>query len=107
MTPTKNRRAALAARLDHLNARIAEIDAELESHQSKDWSELATERETDEVLEEIGLSAQHEIRMIEAALARIEAGEYGVCVTCGAKIAEERLNLLPATPFCRDCAPRR
>ena len=65
------------------------------------------ERESDEVLEDLGLSAQHEMRMIDAALRRVEDGEYGYCVKCGAQIAEERLDVLPATPFCRDCAPRR
>lgn len=107
MQTPQDPKAVLTARLEQLKARIVELDAELDSHQSRDWSELATERETDEVLEEMGLSAQHEIRMIEAALMRVEAGEYGFCVTCGAEISAERLALLPATPFCRDCAPRR
>ncbi|MBC7140112.1 MAG: TraR/DksA C4-type zinc finger protein [Defluviimonas sp.] len=107
MPTSQDRKIALETRMKQLKVRIAEIEAELESHQSKDWDDLAAEREGDEVLEEMGLSAQHEMRMIEAAMARIEAGEYGICVTCGAEIAEERLDLLPATPFCRDCAPRR
>jgi RNA polymerase-binding transcription factor DksA len=25
-------------------------------------------------------------------------------VTCGKEISAERLDVLPATPFCRDCA---
>lgn len=107
MPTSQDRKIALDTRMKQLKVRIAEIEAELESHQSKDWDDLAAEREGDEVLEEMGLSAQHEMRMIEAAMARIEAGEYGICVTCGAEIAEERLDLLPATPFCRDCAPKR
>ncbi len=107
MPTSQDRKIALETRMKQLKVRIAEIEAELESHQSKDWDDLAAEREGDEVLEEMGLSAQHEMRMIEAAMARIEAGEYGICVTCGAEIAEERLDLLPATPFCRDCAPKR
>jgi RNA polymerase-binding transcription factor DksA len=65
---------------------------------------MAVEREDDEVLERLGVSGQEEIARIRAALARMEAGEYGVCVTCGEDIAEERLDLLPATPFCRRCA---
>ena len=65
---------------------------------------MATEREGDEVLEDLGQSAQLELRMIEAALKRIEAGEYGECVRCGNEIDPGRLNLLPATPFCADCA---
>lgn len=104
MTTIEDRRTHLQVRLAELRQRLTGIDAELLSHQSKDWEELATEREGDEVLEGIGLSGQHEIRMIEAALARIDSGEYGHCVKCGDEIAPERLDLLPSTPFCRRCA---
>lgn len=107
MRAVAERKAALVARQTDLLSRIAGIGAELDSHEAKDWEEMATEREVDEVLEDLGQSAQAELRMIEAALGRIEEGEYGYCVQCGAEIAEERLDLLPATPFCRDCAPSR
>ena len=104
MIPLSQRRQQLQARLDDLQSRLATIDSELESHQSKDWEDLATEREGDEVLEAMGQSGQQEIRQIEAALARIASGEYGICVTCGDPILDERLNVLPYTPFCRNCA---
>ncbi len=45
-----------------------------------------------------------EVRKIDAALARIEDGEYGWCVRCGEEIAAERLQLDPAVPICIDCA---
>jgi RNA polymerase-binding transcription factor DksA len=45
--------------------------------------------------------------MIEAALDRIANGSYGTCVRCGDPIAEERLDALPATPMCADCASGR
>ena len=98
------RRAALVARLLLLKGRLSEIGAELDSHDSKDWEELATEREGDEVLESIGVAGQHEIRQIEAALVRLDAGDYGICAKCGADIAEERLDAVPYTPHCRNCA---
>jgi RNA polymerase-binding transcription factor DksA len=104
MTSTATRRAQLLARLADLQGRLASIGSELERHNNPDWEELATEREGDEVLESMGLSGQQEIRMIEAALHRIETGEYGDCARCGATIAPERLDLLPFTPLCRDCA---
>ena len=47
---------------------------------------------------------QQEIRMIEAALKRLDEGEYGFCTKCGAVISAERLDVLPHTPFCRTCA---
>jgi RNA polymerase-binding transcription factor DksA len=104
MVSVEARKAWLVARLGDLNGRLAGIEAELDSHHAADWEELATEREGDEVLERMGTSGQQEIRMIEAALGRIEAGEYGACVKCGAEIGEERLDVVPYTPFCRTCA---
>jgi len=104
MTTTPERKAQLQARLAALTDRLEHIEEELEQHQSKDWEDLATEREEDEVLEGMGRSGLLEIRQIEAALARIEAGEYGACVRCGAEIAAARLDLLPQTPFCQSCA---
>lgn len=104
MTTIDARKAQLDIRLADLRARLVEIDAELDSHNSQDWEDLATERESDEVLEGMGLSGQQEIRMIEAALARIAEGDYGFCTKCGAEISAERLDVLPYTPFCRSCA---
>ena len=45
-----------------------------------------------------------ELRKIDAALARIDAGDYGWCVRCGEEIAAARLRLDPAVPVCIDCA---
>ena len=98
------RRAQMEARKAYLLRRIAGIGAELDSHEAKDWEEMAVERETDEVLEDLGQAAQQELRMIDAALARMDENEYGDCVRCGARISEERLDLIPATPFCPNCA---
>lgn len=104
MTDLATRRAQLEDRLAVLKARLRALDAELDSHQSKDWQELAIEREGDEVLEQLGQSGEVEMARIHAALERMAAGTYGVCVTCGADISPKRLDLLPQTPFCRRCA---
>jgi len=44
------------------------------------------------------------LEQIDAALARINDGSYGRCTACGKPIAEERLEALPYTSVCRDCA---
>lgn len=106
MIDTSKYRAILEARRDELTERLQEIDEALDSHQSKDWEELAVEREDDEVLERMGSSGQEEIAKIQAALARMDEGEFGYCVTCGDEISTERLDVVPFTPFCRDCAAR-
>jgi len=41
---------------------------------------------------------------IDAALQRISAGTFGRCTSCGAAIAEERLEALPYTASCARCA---
>jgi DnaK suppressor protein len=45
-----------------------------------------------------------EIAAIDAALARIAAGEFGDCARCGEPIAPARLAIDPTTPFCVRCA---
>jgi len=54
--------------------------------------------------QEVARRREVEIRRIDAALARIDDGDYGYCVTCGEEIAQKRLDLDPATPNCIDCA---
>lgn len=45
-----------------------------------------------------------DLKRIEAAMVRLGAGEYGVCVRCGEEIALKRLNFDPAVTLCVDCA---
>ncbi|MCU0912362.1 MAG: TraR/DksA C4-type zinc finger protein [Rhodobacteraceae bacterium] len=104
MASVEDRRKTLEARLAELEGRLQHIEAELDQPADKDWEEAAIEREDDEVLEGMGEQGLHEIEMIRAALGRIAEGEYGYCVKCGTEIAVERLDAVPATPFCRDCA---
>lgn len=107
MVETARYRTILQTRLNELQERLHEIDETLDSHQSRDWEELATEREGDEVLERMGSSGKVEIARIQAALQRMDEGEFGYCVECGDEIAPERLDVVPHTPFCRSCAEKR
>lgn len=104
MATLRDRKRQLLNRLAELDGRLHDIESELDAHQSRDWGELAIEREEDEVLEGMGAAGLAEVRQIRAALARIEDGSYGFCARCGAEIAEERLDVVPATPFCHICA---
>lgn len=45
-----------------------------------------------------------EIQKIDAALERIESGDYGYCVNCGEDIPKKRLDFDPAVASCVDCA---
>ncbi|MDH3230650.1 MAG: TraR/DksA family transcriptional regulator [Alphaproteobacteria bacterium] len=94
----------LEARLRELDKRAQEIDDELSEPGDDDWTESAVESENDEVLEEIGNLAVDEIQKIRAALSKIDAGTYGICASCGRKIALKRLEALPYATTCIDCA---
>jgi phage/conjugal plasmid C-4 type zinc finger TraR family protein len=47
--------------------------------------------------------AQAHIAAIDAALARVDAGTYGVCESCGNAIPEARLEALPEATLCVSC----
>lgn len=51
---------------------------------------------------------RHELeRRAEQALARIAAGEFGICMECGAEIALRRLEADPVSTLCITCAGAR
>ncbi len=43
------------------------------------------------------------VQKIEAALAKIDAGTYGTCVSCGEDIGSKRLQARPVADLCIDC----
>ncbi|ORJ63420.1 TraR/DksA family transcriptional regulator [Geothermobacter hydrogeniphilus] len=51
--------------------------------------------------------AEQRLRQIAAALERIEADAYGICVACEEEIDPDRLRARPESPFCVDCQERR
>lgn len=53
---------------------------------------------------ETGRRREAEVVRIDQALKRIDAGDYGYCVTCDEEIAAKRLELDPAAATCIDCA---
>ena len=50
--------------------------------------------------------AESQLELVDEALARMDAGTFGVCVTCGQPIAAERLEALPWAARCIDCQRR-
>jgi len=47
------------------------------------------------------------LQQVEAALTRVDAGTWGLCVSCGDDIDARRLTSRPEVPFCRDCQAAR
>ena len=44
---------------------------------------------------------------VERALAKLDDGNYGLCEVCGKDIGEDRLEAMPATRYCIDCASHK
>ncbi len=96
--------ALLRARLAELERRVRTIETALDEPAAADFEERATEREGDEVLEDLGSAGLAEMGMIRAALRRIDEGTYGTCVNCGEPIAPARLEAVPHAARCIACA---
>lgn len=90
----------LADKIRHLE----KITTSLRSEHSKSFSEQAIERESDEVKEQLKASTEAEIIQIKATLDRIESDTYATCSKCEGSIGAARLEALPYTQFCINCA---
>jgi len=98
----------LLNRKDELMLRINSIEKDIRHEgMSTDWTEQATERENDEVLESLGMTSEDEVLQINSALERIEAGNYFSCRSCGQEIPVSRLELLPFITTCVSCAEKQ
>ena len=87
-----------------MQSRLASIKRDVTQSHSGDSAEQAQERENDEVVDAIGNETAQSIRVIQAALNRIEDGTYGICDHCGEDIGEARLAAVPEATRCVNCA---
>ena len=94
----------LLARRTEIAGDLMEIEHNLDEAPPKDWEDRASERQGDEVLEALGHVELDELRRIDAALARIEEGSYGICPKCGETISDKRLVAVPEAALCQGCA---
>ena len=85
----KSRESREAVELDQTRqGRLSRQDAMMQQEMAK-----ASER-----------NRQIELQKIDAALKRIESGDFGYCVKCDEPIAKKRLDLDPSISICIDCA---
>jgi DnaK suppressor protein len=89
-------KAQIAARLGDAATEAGDDEADASSKLFEREHELALSNNTRELLEQI-----------EHALARIEAGTYGVCESCGKPIGKARLQAFPRANLCVACKQRQ
>lgn len=90
----------LASRVERTHQRIHQRDKRV----SANFAEQSVEMESQELVMSLDADGRRELRAIDAALERIEEGSYGECVRCGNPIAQARLEALPYTALCIECA---
>lgn len=103
MVDVEHFKKILSVRRSELAAKITEIEDRLDDPKDPDVEERSVEREEDEVLETQEKHSADEIHAIDAALQRIENGNFGICTICGNDISKERLVAVPYTNVCRNC----
>jgi RNA polymerase-binding transcription factor DksA len=100
MVDTASIRDQLKKQADELRGRIDTLQQAERSETAEGQTDAAhlwenADLRADELDEAVG-----ELRDIDAALSRVDEGTYGVCVTCGKPIGDERLDFLPTTTVC-------
>lgn len=99
---------------ERLHARLAELDAEDAAGQAGqktvelDQQAVGRLSRMDALQNQAMAQAQARRRAVErqkiqAALKRIDEGEYGYCTECGEDIAPARLDIDPAIAICAAC----
>lgn len=107
MTDNSKYEARMQALRDEMVSRINAIEKDLHHEDQpveKDFAEQVTQGENDDVLTALDDEARETVRKIDAALLRIKAGTYGICEQCGNPIGEKRLEVVPYTTLCIECA---
>lgn len=101
---THKAREHLVALQEELEARLARIEAERVERNAPDneqWSDQAGLHGRDDEQMAVQLAAKVELNQVKEALARLDAGRYGLCAVCAEEIEPERLEALPFATRCK------
>ena len=104
MNSYEDMRIKLEVKRDELEERLGRIRISKRKEHDKDFSEQASERENDEVVDTLGENIMKELEQIENSLKRMDSNEYNICASCKGIIKDERLFALPYTSLCIECA---
>jgi len=94
-------RAELQGQIEALS--IANDDQQTDYGTGHHYGDDATELFLRERNLALNNNAADLIAQIDSALARMDAGEYGICDRCGREIGAERLEAKPYATLCIEC----
>jgi DnaK suppressor protein len=93
------RREGLVGQVQAAEAYSRERDAEA----TQDPADMAANAYTKELMMSMSTNDRQLLESIDAALNRIDAGEYGKCIHCGEPILDKRLDAVPWARHCLRC----
>jgi DnaK suppressor protein len=80
---------------------------EVETDIAQDVVDKAESSYTKEFLLSLSDAEREQLRLLDAALRRLETSGFGLCQMCGKPIGKKRLNALPWTPYCINCQQKK
>jgi RNA polymerase-binding protein DksA len=89
--------------LQHLASTNSDFEKLLEGGEGQDSIDMASDDIDRKLLDAMGAKNMTRITLIDNALTRIKQHKYGLCVSCGKKIPEARLEALPYALKCVEC----
>jgi DnaK suppressor protein len=101
----ENLKEVLLAKREELNSRIEQLRKEILMDQEPEDEAGIAVRNSSAGMAIANIERElHTLAEIEQSLRRMETGEYGVCGVCGEDIPMARLNAIPWTRRCVNCA---
>jgi DnaK suppressor protein len=101
-------RDALEERRDDMRARVAALAKRPELGSAQGFGKRIGDGTTEAIsrLTDIGVgrSLEASLARTERALAKLDDGTYGLCDSCGRPIPGRRLQAMPESTLCVDCA---
>jgi len=80
-----------------------DFEALIDDLDPKDLADIAADDIDRKTLEALNQQEIKRLRLIDAALSRINNSRYGVCMRCGKKIKQARLEAIPYALMCIEC----
>ena len=106
-------RAALESDAERLKAEVAAAEAEISQllreggegagHDQADVGSSTFERDHEMTM---ARNVRENLALVQAALTRIDEGNYGICESCGKPIGKMRLQAFPRATLCMECKQR-
>ncbi|MDR3114157.1 MAG: TraR/DksA family transcriptional regulator [Treponema sp.] len=75
----------------------------VEGMDPKDLVDSASDDIDRKRIEAIGSQELKRLKLIDSALTRIQQGKYGLCMKCGKRIPQDRLEAIPYALMCIEC----